>query len=270
MPANVAITQDTANPYSESDISINPSNVQQIIAASNANANLLQLPMYWSHDAGVTWTQTLLPTVSTDTLQFDPAVSWTSDGTAWAICNAGTSTPPNILVRSFKSVDGGKTWTYDSDVSGSQTFTDKPSVWVDRSSGSTKDNMYVVWHLGAICYAKSADGGSSFGALTGDQVKIGSTFGSFLIDIPAQAIRFAGSSIGCLIYVTGGAYRKATVNNVYAIWHDLSGEANCTLVTQEPGTNVNSTCKTRIWFNSSNDGGQTWNGAGKTDHSSTA
>ncbi len=314
MPANVAITQDTANPYSESDISINPSNVQQIIAASNANANLLQLPMYWSHDAGVTWTQTLLPTVSTDTLQFDPAVSWTSDGTAWAICNAGTSTPPNILVRSFKSVDGGKTWTYDSDVSGSQTFTDKPSVWVDRSSGSTKDNMYVVWHLGAICYAntrngpsgtwgtpqiisgnettnnadggdiktnafgevfcfwpdaggqtirvaKSVDGGSSFGALTGDQVKIASTFGSFLIDIPAQAIRFSGPSIGCLIYVTGGAYRTATVNNVYAIWHDLSGEANCTLVTQEPGTNVNSTCKTRIWFNSSNDGGQTWNGA---------
>src|ERR1019366_10027203 len=81
------------------------------------------------------------------------------------------------------------------------------------------------------------------------------------IDIPAQAIRFSGPSIGCLIYVTGGAYRTATVNNVYAIWHDLSGEANCTLVTQEPGTNVNSTCKTRIWFNSSNDGGQTWNGA---------
>jgi hypothetical protein len=143
--------------------------------------------------------------------------------------------------------------------------------------------MYVVWHLGAICYvntrngpggtwgtpqiisgnettsnadggdiktnafgevfcfwpdaggqtirvAKSTDGGSSFGALTGNQVKIASTFGSFLIDIPAQAIRFAGSFIGCLIYVTGGAYRTATVNNVYAIWHDLSGEANCTQV----------------------------------------
>jgi hypothetical protein len=176
--------------------------------------------------------------------------------------------------------------------------------------------MYVVWHLGAVCYvsarkgpsgtwstpplavsggettsnadggdiktnafgevfcfwpdaggqtirvAKSTDGGSSFGALTGSPVKIASTSGSFLIDIPAQAIRTAGpTSVGCLIYVTGGAYRTATVNNVYAIWHDLSGETNCTKETQQPGTNVNSTCKTRIWFNSSNDGGQTWNGA---------
>ena len=93
MSANVAITQDTANPYSESDIAIYPSNVQQIIAVSNANDNLLQLPVYWSHDAGVTWTQTLLPTVSTDNLQFvrchldvgrDP----------WAICNGGTPTRP--------------------------------------------------------------------------------------------------------------------------------------------------------------------------------
>ena len=51
MPANVAITQDTSNPYSESDIAINPGNVQQIIAASNANAGSTQA-QYWSHDGG--------------------------------------------------------------------------------------------------------------------------------------------------------------------------------------------------------------------------
>ena len=73
MPANVAITQDTANPYSESDITINPYNVSQIIAASNANNGTTQA-QYWSHDAGVTWTDASLPTVSTDNFQSDPAV----------------------------------------------------------------------------------------------------------------------------------------------------------------------------------------------------
>ncbi len=315
MPANVAITQDTTNPFSESDISINPGNVQQIIAASNAN-NSTQQAQYWSHDAGVTWNQTSLPTVSTDNLQSDPAVGWTSDGTAWALTIGGvvTVSSTTLVVRSFKSVDAGKSWTYDSEVSGTQSFTDKPLLWIDRSSTSFKDNMYAVWHLNAVCYvatrngpsgswgtpvqvsgsettssadggdvktnaygevfvfwpdvggqtlrvAKSTDGGSNFNALTGNQVKIASTFGSFTIKVPAQNSRLLGSggTIGCLIYVTGGAYRTATVNNVYAIWHDLSGETNCTQESQQPGSTVTSACKTRIWFNSSNDGGQTWN-----------
>jgi hypothetical protein len=315
MPANVAITQDTSNPYSESDIAINPGNLQQIIASSNAN-NGSTMAQYWSHDAGVTWTDSNLPTVSTDNFQSDPAVGWTSDGTGWALCIGvvQTATTSSFKVRSFKSTDAGKTWTYDSDVSGTQTATDKASLWIDRSSGITKDNIYAVWHLNATCYvsvrkgprgtwgtplavsgsettfsadggdiktnaygdvfafwpdaggqtirvAKSTDGGSTFSALSGSPVKIASTSGSFLISIPAQAIRPAGSFTGCLIYVTGGAYRTASVNNVYAIWHDLSGETNCTKESQQPGTTVTSTCKTRIWFNSSNDGGQTWNTA---------
>jgi hypothetical protein len=37
-----------------------------------------------------------------------------------------------LKVRSFKSIDAGKTWTYDSDTSGTQTLTDKASLWIDR------------------------------------------------------------------------------------------------------------------------------------------
>ena len=46
MPANVSITQDTSNPYSESDISINPYNPLQIVAASNQNITLDQRSIF--------------------------------------------------------------------------------------------------------------------------------------------------------------------------------------------------------------------------------
>ena len=58
-----------------------------------------------------------------------------------------------------------------------------------------------------------------------------------------------------LIYVSGGAYRTASKNLVYASWSDLVSA--CT----EPGTNVASTCKTRVWFSRSTDGGATWSAA---------
>ncbi|MDQ3280896.1 MAG: hypothetical protein M3Q69_05755 [Acidobacteriota bacterium] len=44
---------------------------------------------------------------------------------------------------------------------------------------------------------------------------------------------------------------------------DLSCDTGCTTVTNEPGTNASSTCKTRIWFSRSSDGGVTWQPGGE-------
>src|SRR5262249_33896905 len=52
-------------------------------------------------------------------------------------------------------------------------------------------------------------------------------------------------------------YRTASKDLVYAIWTDLSGEPGCTSGLG-PGSNVASTCKSRIWFARSTDGGATW------------
>lgn len=115
MPTNIAISQDTSNPFSECDIRINPSNTQQIIAGSNANNGSTQA-QYWSNDGGTTWNQVSLPSVSPDNFQSDPSVDWTSDGNAWALTigvQSGISSS-TLTVRSFKSTDGGKTWTSDS------------------------------------------------------------------------------------------------------------------------------------------------------------
>ena len=100
MPANVSITQLTANPYSESDISINPRNPAQIIAASNQNITLDQAE-YFSGDGGASWSQSSLPLTGGDNFTVDPAVGWTSDGTAWALTNGVNTTTGAVVVRSY-------------------------------------------------------------------------------------------------------------------------------------------------------------------------
>jgi hypothetical protein len=311
MTVNVAITQDTANPYSESDIRFNPADPSQVIAASNSNAANAQA-QYYSSDGGSSWGQTALPLYSTDTFESDPAVDWTSDGSAWALTIGVLSTVSvtNFYVRCFKSTDGGQTWTYDSTPSGTHTGTDKPSLWVDHSPASPyQDNMYAIWHEGATAFvsvrqgpagtwsaplavsgaettftadggdiktnangdvfafwpnggapsmmlAKSTDGGASFGA----PITVAPTFGSFTVKVPAQDARaaFGGGTLGALIYASGGAYRTTTEDLVCACWADLSGGPGCTAEADEPVGNITSTCKTRVWFARSIDGGATW------------
>ena len=68
---------------------------------------------------------------ASDSSHSDPAVDWTSDGTAWAI-TIGISASGNVL-RCYKSTDNGATWTFDSTVSGSQrTNVDRHDVGAEQ------------------------------------------------------------------------------------------------------------------------------------------
>ncbi|HWY53093.1 MAG TPA: sialidase family protein [Terriglobales bacterium] len=303
MANNVRLSGAQTSARSESDVRFNPNNVNQIIGASN-NLSFNPQAQFYSTDGGATWSQTNLPAVTGDSNQSDPCVDWTGDGTAWALTvGVGASN----VVRSFKSTDGGATWTYDSVVSGTQTNVDKPNLWVDHSPTSLhQDNMYALWWNSGPTYVarragpvgawqtpvqvsgsettggsdggdiktnsfgdvfafwpsesdrklfvvKSTDGGVTFGALGSAPVKIADTFSSFLYHVPSDE-----PSRGTLLYITGGAYRTAAVDMVYAIWMDLAGGSGCNSTANMPGTNVSSTCKTRIWFSRSSDGGATW------------
>jgi hypothetical protein len=300
MPNDILISGVQTLPRSESDVRYNYYNTNQIIGGANLNpGNQAQL---YSSDGGQTWGQSILPSVSPDVRQSDPAVDWTSDGNAWALTIGINASQTALTLRCFKSVDGGKTWNHDSDLSGSQTSTDKPALWVDHSPTSPyKDHMYATWHTGATAWAawragtagawsapiqlsgsetvgtadggdikantygdvfafwprsdnrtlqmaKSINGGSSFGT----PVQIASTFATFLVPIPAQDER------ECLIYISGGAYKTATLDMVYAVWMDLEGGSGCNALSDAPGSDATSTCKTRIWFSSSADGGTMW------------
>jgi hypothetical protein len=294
---------------SESDIRINYWNPSKIIAASNNIGGSGTQGMYYSSDGGVTWGQTTLSLASGDTMHSDPTVDWSSDGTAWSTTMGING---NVLkVQSYRSANGGATWTFDGTISGTQTNTDKQMQWIDHSASSAfANNNYVIWHNGnpafmnrrtstgwgtpiqvsdaqatgtcigadvktnsagdvfgffpdtgsrGIFVVKSTNGGASYGA----PLKLVTTYDSYDIGVPAF------SSRRILLYVSGGAYRNGTTNNVYALWADLSGDSGCTAATSEPGTNAASTCKTRIWFSRSTDGGATWSARVKINNQSS-
>jgi hypothetical protein len=307
---NVRTSGAQTNPRSESDIRINFWNPSKIIAASNNISGSGTQGVYYSTDGGVTWGQTNLPLASGDAFHSDPTVEWTSDGTAWSSTMGINSGQTVLKVQSYRSTNGGATWTFDGTISGSQTNTDKQMEWADHSASSSfANNIYAIWHNGNPAYmnrrtstgwgtpiqvsdsqatgtcigadvktnsagdvfgffpdtgsrgifvVKSTNGGGSYGA----PFKIVTTFDSYDIGVPAFASR------RILLYVSGGAYKNGTTNNVYALWTDLSGDTGCTSASSEPGTNAASTCKTRIWFSRSTDGGATWSARVKINNQS--
>jgi BNR repeat protein len=285
-------------PRSESDIRINFLNPTLVIAASNNIGGSGQQAQYFSSDGGLTWGQSFLPFTGNDSFHSDPAVDWTSDGSAWSVTIGIVG--QTLKLRAYKSTNNGQTWTLDDTLSGKQRSTDKELMWADHSATSAfRNNIYVCWHNGTpqfvnrrtasgwgtpiqisgaessgtaigcdvktnsagdafvfwpttgnrrIIVAKSTNGGTSWGT----PVVIATTFDGYDIGVPSFASRRA------LIYASGGAFRDATRNNVYATWTDLTGASGCSTASNEPGTNVGSTCKTRIWFSRSTNGGTTW------------
>src|SRR5574337_1641718 len=148
MIANFRVSGAHPNPRSESDIRVNFNDPSKIIAASNA-VNDSNQAQFFSTDGGATWGETTLPLTGGDNLHSDPAVDWTSDGTAWAITIGIQGA--NTRLRAYKSTDNGATWNLDGTVSAAQTDVDKELMWVDHSTTSPfKDNIYVIWHRGPV------------------------------------------------------------------------------------------------------------------------
>ena len=308
---NLRISGQSTGARSESDIRIDYGNAKRIIAASNSLGDGRQA-QFFSSDGGASWGQTSLPLLAGDSLHSDPTVDWTSDGVAWATTIGISAGSTSLQMRSYQSVDGGQTWTFDGTLSGNQTSADKQMMWVDRSPTSpNRDTIYVVWHndqpafvnrrtsagwqtpirvsgpettgtaIGSdittnafgdvfavwpdtgsqqLFLVKSTDGGVSFG----QPAKIGKTFSSFQIRVPAFAER------GALIGVSIAAFRNASRDDVYVSWVDLSGEPGCDSATSEPGSDVNSTCKSRVWFVRSQNGGTSWGTPLKVNDSADA
>jgi hypothetical protein len=143
----------------ESDIRLYYPDPTRIIAASNDRGTFIQAQFY-SADGGVTWHQTSLPLAPSDAYQTDPAVEWTSDGTAWA-ATIGIQDGKNTRVRCYKSTDNGASWVFDSTPSGSHTAADREIMWVDHSPASAyRDQIYMTWHTGVHVFVARRMAGS--------------------------------------------------------------------------------------------------------------
>lgn len=210
----------------------------------------LRLRNYVSTDNGATWTLEATPSgtqtnVDKQMVWVDHSASSPFFGQMYAIWHNGS---PAIMNRRTAGVGG--TWlttpltvSTGDGASGTRIGNDvKTNSFGDVFGfypSTTNRGLYVV---------KSTDGGNTFGTA----VLISNTFDGFDTGIPSFNSRRA------LIYLSGGAYRTAIKNNVYASWTDLSGDAGCTAAGNEPDSNVASTCKMRVWFSRSTNGGTSW------------
>lgn len=140
----------------------------------------------------------------------------------------------------------GGTWQTPVRIGGAET-TGTP-VGSDIKTNATGE-VFGFWNDAGsrqLFVAKSTNGGASFGAA----VAIASTWSLYQFNVPAMR--------NAQISVSGGVRRTGAKNLVYATWADLSGTSGCDAPVYEPGTDVSSSCKTRVWFARSTNGGATW------------
>ncbi|HEV7514882.1 MAG TPA: DUF4082 domain-containing protein, partial [Thermoanaerobaculia bacterium] len=176
--------------------------------------------------------------------------------TIYAIWHAGT---PAFVSR--RTPGAGGSWSAPLAVSGAETT--GFSTGGDVKTNANGD-VFAFWPSSGsrqIDVAKSTNGGAAFTALTTgapttpNVVTIANTVGSYQIGIPAfngDPAQFQQRRRPAIL-PSGGAFRNGTRDLVYAAWMDLD-RAGCTA----PDTNTASTCKTRIWFSRSTDGGAHW------------
>src|SRR3954452_12863345 len=213
-----------------------------------------RLYSYRSTDGGANWTFETV--VSGAQGAADREIIWVDHSPTspfkdqvYAVWHNGT---PVFFSR--RTAGPGGTWSAPLQLSGAETTV--IGIGADVRTNANGD-VFVFWPDADgsqnVVFVRSVDGGATFSA---PQV-IATTFATTRrLAIPA------GSTRRLRVYISAGAYRTATKNMVYAFWTDLSGEAGCTTgngpgLSTTPGSTT-STCKTRVWFIRSTDGGTTW------------
>jgi hypothetical protein len=210
-------------------------------------AGNLRMRAYRSGDGGQTWSHDAI--FSGSQTEADKQMMWVDHSATSPFRDRIYVIWHNGRPAFVNHRDGpGGAWQAPIQVSGPETL--GTGIGSDIKTNSAGD-VFAFWPdtvSRRIFFVKSTDGGASFSA----PVAIATTIDAFETILPSFHQRKA------LIYVTAGAYRTDEKDLVYAAWMDLSGEPGCTNLSNEPGTNVSSTCKTRIFFTRSRDGGANW------------
>jgi hypothetical protein len=148
--------------------------------------------------------------------------------------------PPGVFVNRRTGPSGA--WQTPIPVSHAETT--GTAIGCDIKTNSAGD-VFAFWADTGSKYlyvGKSSDGGASFSS---NPAVLAPLFASQEIAIPSFASKPR-------VYISGGAYGGARGGVVYAVWMDLTGNAellDCDPM--GPGLDVLSPCTTRIWFSRS-------------------
>ena len=206
----------------------------------------LKLRLFRSADGGATWSFDSV--ISGDHREADKQMveidTWAASpfrDSLYAIWHNGAP----VFMNSRRA---GGSWGPPRQVSGPETTGTGIGADVETNSAGHVFGFWPDTESRRIFMVKSTDGGESWSKPS----LVAATHGAFDIGIPAQAERRA------LIYVAAGAWKSDAKDLVYAAWTDLTGARNCRSPASEPWRAPRSTCKTRIGFARSVDGGATW------------
>lgn len=179
---NVQVSHDTYLAHSEPMLAENPANPLNLVGGSKFFTDpahyAFQIGYYTSFDGGCTWTdEGVFPGFARQETTSDISFAFGRHNDVYAlVLNSGPKGESGISV--LTSTDGGKTFglpvsVFD-DPSG-RTFSDKPWIAVDTTSGPHSGNVYVAWSYdhGPACgdgnscseelaFARSTDGGKTF------------------------------------------------------------------------------------------------------------
>jgi len=216
----------------------------------------LTMKSYRSADNGATWTfDSIFSGTQTAT---DKQLTWVDHSLISPFRDNMYATWHNGAPVFFNRRTGGA-WQTPVQLSGAETT--GTGIGGDVRTNSAGE-VFVFWpDTGSrrLFMRKSTDGGATFAPV----VTIATTFDAFDIGIPAMNSRRA------FVYISAGAYKTASTSYVFASWTDLSGDTGCTSSANEPGGNTASTCKMRVWFARSTDGGSTWSAPSRINNPSS-
>jgi len=183
--ANIRVSHDTYLAHSEPMLAENPRNPLNLVGGTkfftDPKRYNFQIGYFSSFDGGCTWQDGgVFPdfSASETTSDITFAFGLHNDVYALVLNTSGVTNSNESGVSVLASHDGGRTFdrpvsVFD-DTSG-KTFSDKPWIAVDQTSGPRSGTIYVVWsydHNGScgygnlcsqeLAFSRSADGGKSF------------------------------------------------------------------------------------------------------------
>ena len=177
--SNVQVSHDRFLAHSEPEIAENPLNPLNLVGGSKFFTDpahyAFKIGFYTSQDGGCTWTDGgILPGYDAYELTSDISFAFGRQNDVYAavLVDGMTGNTRFSGIAVSRSTDGGRTFQppvlAQADATG-RTFSDKPWIGVDTTTGPFAGSIYVVWNLDAttadsapIYFSRSTDGGRTF------------------------------------------------------------------------------------------------------------
>lgn len=281
---NVRVSHDSYLAHSEPEIAENPLNPLNLVGGSKFFTNparyQFKIGYYTSFDGGCTWTDGgFLPGYDRYSITSDISFAFDRHNDVYAavLVDGETGNGQFSGVAVSRSTDGGRHFAspvlIHPDPTGA-TFSDKPWIGVDTTSGPYAGSIYVAWNLddnnspsAAIDFSRSTDGGKTFSP--GIEISGDSSLCQF--GAPAGGAKRCDSALGAIPVISP----DGTISVVYAYLDPnrgaededndsggdvngnirLSGQANLAACRPAPPDNF---AHTHLLVVQSKDGGATW------------